>query len=146
MYQGVIRNRNIFSLNPASWMLGDSKFVLVPDTPYPPLFTYDYTKYAKLFFVNKYGIFIINHECYFKKQRIHEIYSLFETKKFNTLFKNFDDKICKLLQLFSKNNVQIFFYSFEELKYNHKNIEYHTNLSKETITLFHALNSTLPYP
>ena len=146
MYQGVIRNRNIYSLNPTSWLSGDSKFVVLSNSPYPPFFVFNETKYANLFFVNKHGIFVINNECFFKKQRIYEIYSLFATKKFNNLFKHFDDKISQLLQLFSKNNIHITFYSFEKLQYNHRNVEYHTNLSKETITLFQALNSTLPYP
>jgi hypothetical protein len=58
----------------------------------------------------------------------------------------FQDKIDAFLKILQLNKINIYFVSFEDVKYNAKNIEYHTNLSKDTIIIFQTLNSTLPYP
>jgi hypothetical protein len=146
MYSGIIRHRNIYSLNIFNGLSGDIKFHLHSDLFMPPLFTYNDTRFSNCYFVNKFGIFVLPRSSIFKLNKIKSIYNLFQKKAFNKNFTSFNDKIQAFLNVFTLNHIYIYFVAFDNLKYNAKNIEYHTNLSKDTIIIFQTLNSTLPYP
>ena len=146
MYIGVIRHRQIYSLNPTSLLMGDLKFYHKTDMLLPPLFAFTETLYTSCIFVNSFGIFTLKRSSVHKFKDIENIYQIFNTKKFKINFKNDEQNLLFSIQLLKKNKINIDYISFKNLKYNSKNTEYHTNISKDTITIFQALNSTLPYP
>lgn len=146
MLHGVIRNRYIHSLDTQSVFVGDKTFFIHNHSIIPPLFIYNSTRYNCCYFVNKYGIYTLKQCCVFKRKLIHQIYHFFYSNKFTHNYKTHEEKINIAIEILKKNNINVEFIYFQNVKYNSKNIEYHTNLAKETIMLFQALNSTLPYP
>lgn len=143
MYSGVIRNKMVFSIHLQNSLVGDLKFHISKNF-IPPLSIYDDTHFQHCFFINTYGIFILPRCSIIKLKQIKTIYHVFDTLKFNNLFLNLEEKIYAALKILTKNNICIYFINFQNLKYNSKNIEYHTNLSKQAIIVFQILNSTLP--
>jgi hypothetical protein len=146
MYSGVIRNRNIYTLNPETFLFGDIKFHIQKDCFIPPLFVYKDTRYNHCFFINKYGIFKISRCSIFKIRTIENIYKLFNKRKFYENFPKFKQKLYGALNILHTNNINIYFLEFKNIRFDANDIEYHTNLSKDSIVLFQNLNSTLPYP
>ena len=146
MLHGVIRNRYIYSLDTQSVFAGDKTFFIHNNLIIPPLFIYNSTRYNCCYFVNKYGIYTLKQSCVFKTKLIQQIYNFLYSKNFALNFKTNEEKINIVIEILKKNKINIEFIYFENIRYNSKNIEYHTNLAKETIMLFQALNSTLPYP
>lgn len=147
MYTGVIRNRDIVSLNTKMSLIADKKFIVLRENFLPPLFSFSLEYNTNtLYFINKLGIFVIYPYCYQKLQTIKKLFELFQKKKFEINFQTFEKKIEIAMHLFQKNNINIYFYKFNKLFINSKNIEIYTNLSKDTINLLQALNSTFPYP
>ena len=136
MYSGVIRDRHIFSLSLQSALAGDIKFFSHPDFFVPPLFCYNETHFNHCFFVNKSGLFFLPRSCYFKFQTIANIYPLFNKKTFHINYPRFIDKTQAALKTFHQNNINITFIHFNDIKFNAKNIEYHTNLSKYAVITF----------
>lgn len=145
MYHGVIRHRHIYALNPQSVLIGDKKFYMC-DTFLPPLFAYNDTKFDVCYFINSTGIFTLGKSCFHKIQQITNIYSLFYSNTYKKRFSSYADLFSSALDTLRLNKIQIDYIDFCDLKYNAKNIEYHTNLAKDAIVIFQALNSTLPYP
>ena len=144
MYSGVIKNRHIYSLNRNNMCIGNKVFYICNKYFIPPLFVYNDTHYDECFFVNLRGIFVIPKSSIFKLETITKIYNLFQQNAFHKKFPDTETKTNIALQLLSFNNVHIRFVDFENVKYNSKNIEYYTNLSKDAIVLFQTLNSILP--
>ena len=140
MIHGTIKNRHIYKLFTNNITdVNDVHFYIIYDL-FPPMMTFLKSRYQTCYVINNDGIWVIPKYTIKHMRVLRQLYIVFRRKYFHNMYKHNECKINAILSVCHAHKIKISFVSFSDMKYNDKNIEMYTNLSKDAIIIFQLLN------